>query len=236
MAFRLLFFKFFFVNLLTTTLAQNSFNDLDFSQSSDFQLPQEGLTLALQDSNSPEDLLALDGGSSDAANLFGSGYDDDNLFADANPVTDSFSGVGDSSLGGGLDSFDYLADGSSSSPSCLSLSEDDGGGQQPLSKLRARAGRTCSSNGRSSSNGIGDFTNDDFGVLGNLIDDEKFNDEHSTSPDASPTKPNREELQCSPLFPNRLCCATFGERVQGLPANSPPRIIFAQADQCRLGM
>lgn len=180
-----LLFIFVTANLVASTVVQDSFNGL--SERSDFQLPQNDLTIASQDS--PENLLTLDG-SNDGTNLFIDGGND-NLFADSNGAADSLSSLG----GLGADSFD-LAE---ASPACHS--EADGG--QSLSKLRARDG-VCSTNGQPSSD-ISDFIDNALGIFSNPFDNKGDDTQRALSTTKQP------DTFCERRFPNRLCCEIEGE-------------------------
>lgn len=212
--FTIYFLLFIFVtaNLVASAIVQNSLNDL--SERSDFQLPQEDLTIPLQGSS--EDFLALDG-SSDGTNLLVNGGND-NIFADSSGVTNSFSSVG----GWDADYFD-LAE---ASPPCQS--EADGG--QSLSKLRARNG-ICTTDGQSSSD-ISDFINNAVGIFGNPFDKK----EDETQGALSTT--NEPDTFCERRFPNRLCCEVEGELGTTNPAIYPPGLssptVFKTFDICQV--
>lgn len=194
--------------LAAVTIVHNSFNDL--SERSDFQLPQDDLTITSQDS--PQDLLAFDGSSGPAtANSFIVNDDNDNLFADSNSATDSFPGVGNSDL----DYFD-LAEASSSCPS------KDGGGQ-PLNKLRARDG-VCTSDGQPSGGGIDEFIDNAVGFFGNPFGKKKGETQGSL------TTENDSGSVCRPEFPNHLCCEE-----EGLLDRTRRGNIFFGFDKCQLG-
>lgn len=199
---------------MAPAVVQDSLNEL--SERSDFQLPQDDLTIALQDS--PENLLALDG-SNDATNLFIDGGND-NLFADSNGATDSFPSVG--SLG--ADSFD-LAE---TSPACHS--EADGG--QSLSKLRARE-RICPTNGQPSGD-LSDFIDNALGIFGNPFDSKG----DQTQGVLSTTK--ERDIFCQRRFPNRLCCEEQGELSTSSPVDYPPGLspptTYQSFDRCQIRM
>ena len=199
---------------MASTVVRHSLNGL--FERSDSQLPEDDLTIALQDS--PENLLALDG-SSDATNLFIDGGND-NLFADSNGVIDS-----SSSLGGlGADSFD-LAE---ASPACRS--EADVG--QSLSKLRARDG-VCLPNGQPSSD-LSDFIDNAVGIFSNPFDNKGDETQRALSTTKEP------DLFCQRRFPNRLCCEIQGEPGTTNPAIYPPGltspITFKTFDRCQIRM